>query len=154
MGIEIEKKYLVDLSKLPDLTEGTRIKQGYISTSIHSVVRIRYTDDASYVTIKGATEGISRLEFEYLIPNKDADEMLKELCSSPVIDKTRYKVKHSKHTWEVDRFHGLNDGLVIAEVELNDESEAVDLPDWVTSEVSGDGKYSNSNLYTRPFSSW
>ncbi len=154
MGSEIERKFLVSESKLPELTDGNTIRQGYIKTKGNAVVRIRATPNTSYITIKGPTTGISSSEFEYEIPPDDANEILDSLCATPFIHKTRYKIKHASHTWEVDVFHGENDGLIVAEVELNNEDEKVELPDWVTSEVSSDHRYSNSNLCNNPFSTW
>ena len=154
MGCEVERKFLVSESKLPELIKGNTIRQGYIKTKGKSVVRLRSTPKASYITIKGPTTGISRSEFEYEIPREEADEMLDSLCSQAFIEKTRYKIKHVSHVWEVDVFHGLNKGLIVAEVELESENEKVDLPDWVSSEVSDDRRYSNSNLCKNAFSTW
>jgi len=154
MGKEIEKKYLVDISKLPDLGTGMVIKQGYIPTKNDTIVRIRYSKNVSYITIKSKTEGITRSEFEYPIPKDDAIFMLEKLCTKSFIEKTRYKVIHSNHTWEIDFFHNLNDGLIVAEVEINDEDENINLPKWVTTEVSYDYRYLNSNLLEKPFSTW
>ena len=154
MGCEIERKFLVAQSKLPELDKGKHIRQGYIKTKGKSVVRLRVTSQASHITIKGPVIGISRSEFEYEIPTEEANEILNSLCAQPFIEKTRYIIKHSSHLWEIDVFHGLNNGLIVAEVELNSENEKIDLPTWVTSEVSGDHRYSNSNLCNNPFSSW
>ena len=154
MGIEIERKFLIDTGKLPPLTHGYTIKQGYIPTADHTTVRIRVHDQDAFLTIKGKSVGASRLEFEYSIPLQDANDMLEALCQSAVVEKTRYLVEHEGHTWEVDVFEGSNKGLVVAEVELDSEEEAFALPSWVTKEVTDDIRYFNSNLIDNPYSKW
>ena len=155
MGIEIERKFLVDKTKLPILTEGGyTIKQGYIQTVVYTTVRVRIRDKEAFLTIKGKNKGATRLEFEYPIPLNDANDMLKNLCNTSVIDKTRYLVKHDGHVWEVDIFEGDNKGLVVAEVELESENETFTLPNWVIKEVSDDTRYFNSNLIEHPYSTW
>ena len=154
MTKEIEKKYLIDINKLPSLTQGIEIKQGYISTSLRATTRIRVAGDKAYLTLKGRTQGLTRTEFEYQIPIEDAIQMLAEFCEGSAIEKTRYLVKQSKHTWEIDVFHGDNHGLVVAEIELGSEDESYDLPEWVTEDVSHEVKYCNSNLLTNPYKNW
>ena len=154
MGIEIERKYLVDESLLPTLKDGKRIKQGYIYASLQKVVRVRVKGDKGFLTIKGGNSPLSRLEFEYEIPLDEANEMLEKLCEESIIDKTRYLIKHSNHTWELDIFYGLNDGLIVAEVELEDENEHIDLPSWIKEEVTHDTRYLNSNLMSNPYKNW
>ena len=154
MALEIERKYLIDLEKIGTLENGVRIKQGYLSTNKDAVVRVRVKNDKAYLTIKGSNSGIARLEFEYEIPLEEANEMLEKLCQKPVIDKTRYLIKHDIHTWEVDIFYGDNEGLVVAEVELSSEDEHINLPIWVKEEVSHDDRYFNSNLMKLPFKDW
>ncbi len=154
MALEIERKYLIDLEKIGTLENGIRIKQGYLSTNKDAVVRVRVKNDKAYLTIKGSNSGIARLEFEYEIPLNEANEMLEKLCQKPVIDKTRYLIKHDIHTWEVDIFYGDNEGLVVAEVELSSEDEHINLPIWVKEEVSHDDRYFNSNLMKLPFKDW
>lgn len=154
MAVEIERKYLVDKKLLPNLENGYKIKQGYITTEKIAVVRVRVKNDKAYLTIKGESSGISRLEFEYEIPLIDANEMLDKLCLESIIDKTRYLIEYKNHTWELDIFHGLNDGLIVAEVELNDENEDIELPNWIREEVSNDTRYYNSNLMSFPYSKW
>ncbi|WP_309498019.1 CYTH domain-containing protein [Sulfurovum sp.] len=154
MGIEIEHKFLIDKDKLPKLQNGFSIKQGYIQTIDHTTVRVRIRDKDAFLTIKGENKGATRLEFEYPIPINDANEMLKDLCNTSVIDKTRYLLKHEGHIWEIDIFEGENIGLVIAEIELENEDEAFTLPNWVTKEVTNDTKYFNSNLIEHPYSNW
>ena len=154
MALEIERKYLIDLEKIGTLENGVRIKQGYLSTNKDAVVRVRVKNDKAFLTIKGSNSGIARLEFEYEIPLNEANEMLEKLCQKPVIDKTRYLIKHDIHTWEVDIFYGDNEGLVVAEVELSSEDEHINLPIWVKEEVSHDDRYFNSNLMKLPFKDW
>jgi len=154
MATEIEKKFLVDTKKLPTLGDGKAIKQGYFPTSGSSVVRVRISDNDAFLTIKGENQGMSRLEFEYAIPLSDAEEMFNKLCQSGKIDKTRYHITVGTHVWELDIFHGDNDGLVVAEVELGDEMESFELPDWVTDDVTGEAKYYNSRLISHPFKQW
>ena len=154
MALEIERKYLIDLEKIGTLENGIRIKQGYLSTNKDAVVRVRVKNDKAYLTIKGPNNGISRLEFEYEIPFDEANEMLDNLCKKPLIDKTRYIIKHDIHIWEIDVFYGDNEGLVVAEVELKDENEKINLPSWIKEEVTSDNRYFNSNLMKHPYKDW
>jgi adenylate cyclase len=154
MAKEIERKFLVDPEKLPSLKNPHTIRQGYIPGSLTATVRIRISDDDAYLTIKGRATGLTRSEFEYPVPLPDAQEMLEELCIKTLIEKKRYVVPYEDHLWEIDIFEGSNEGLIIAEIELSDESETFSKPEWVTKEVSHDPKYRNSNLITHPYSSW
>ena len=154
MAKEIERKFLIDISSVESIGSGSRIKQGYISTTDNTAVRIRVSGAVAYLTLKGENQGATRPEFEYEIPIEDANEIIKELCSGPVIDKTRYLVEYGSHTWEIDVFHGDNDGLIVAEVELESETEEVDLPKWVINEVTGEVKYYNTSLLDNPFNKW
>ncbi len=154
MGQEIERRFLIDIGKLGVLENGQLIKQGYVLTSNKAVVRVRVKGSEAFITLKGEIKGTTRSEFEYPIPVEDALAIMNELCSGPTIDKTRYVVKNTGHTWEIDIFHGDNEGLVVAEVELEDENEIVEIPDWVTKEITDDMKYYNSNLLDHPFSKW
>ncbi len=153
MGVEIERKFLVDTSKLPPLPQPYTIKQGYIAAS-NATVRVRIRDEKAFLTLKGMTTGISRSEFEYSIPHADAEAMLAQLCEKPYIDKKRYLLEHAGHTWELDIFEGENEGLVIAEIELTGEEEMFERPEWVTTEVSDDPRYRNAYLVKKPFKSW
>ena len=154
MGKEIERKFLINISDVEFVGSGALIKQGYISTTDNTAVRIRVTGDVAYLTLKGESHGATRSEFEYEIPVEDANEIILELCSGPIIDKTRYRVEYGSHIWEIDIFHGENDGLVVAEIELENEKEVFDLPGWVTAEVTGEVKYYNSSLLDNPFNQW
>ncbi len=153
MGKEIERKFLVDLSLLNNLPEGLKIRQGYIPAQ-GATIRVRIMNDSAYLTLKGRSEGITRSEFEYPIPIDDAKDILEELCTPPIIEKTRHKINFGDHTWELDIFEGENSGLVMAEVELESKDETVILPPWVTKEVSGDKRYFNANLRINPYISW
>jgi len=153
MATEIERKFLVDTSKLPPLTEPNIIKQGYIPAQ-DTTVRVRLSDQKAFLTLKGKTKGLTRSEFEYAIPVDDAIKMLDELCVKPYIEKKRYLIPYAGHTWELDIFEGENKGLVIAEIELSGEDEAFEKPDWVTQEVSHDPKYRNGRLVMHPYTTW
>lgn len=152
MGIEIERKFLVRNDGWRT-EHGTRLIQGYLSRDKGRTVRVRIAGEAAWLTIKGLTTGISRAEFEYAIPVADAEQLL-SLCEGPIIEKTRHLVEYEGTTWEVDEFHGANAGLVVAEVELDSESEFFARPAWLGDEVSGDVRYSNSSLSVMPFSLW
>ena len=154
MAQEIERKFLVDPSKLSNLEDGALIRQSNIPTENGSTVRIRIKGLKAYITIKSKKEGFSRLEFEYEIPMDDAQEMLRKFCPMQPIEKVRYVLEYGEHHWEIDFFNGDNYGLIVAEVELQSEEEAFEMPPWVTKEVTGDKKYSNSNLMKRPFKYW
>lgn len=154
MAKEIERKFLVHPRKWSDLGPGLGIRQGYLCATKQSSVRVRTYGDRAFLTVKGTTSGLTRDEYEYEIPLADANEMLDHLCENPPIEKTRYRIVYKGHTWEVDEFGGANKGLTVAEVELKDSKEHVELPDWIDREVSGDPRYFNSNLSSKPFSTW
>lgn len=154
MGKEIERKYLVNLAAWKPKDAGIHFKQGYLNSQKERVVRVRIEGDRAKLTIKGMTTGVTRAEFEYDIPVCDASELLDNLCEQPLIDKHRHKEMHGGKTWEIDVFHGLNQGLVVAEIELQTEDETVELPDWAVMEVSSDPRYFNSSLLKQPFSTW
>jgi adenylate cyclase len=153
MGQEIERKFLVTGSDWRD-APATTYRQGYLSTDKNRTVRVRVAGDRGFLTIKGITVGASRSEYEYSIPVADALEMLANLCLRPLIEKRRYRVEHGGLTWEVDVFFGDNEGLVLAEVELDDETQQIDLPPWVGREVTGDARFYNANLIRHPYRSW
>jgi adenylate cyclase len=154
MAIEIERKFLVKGEKWRSLGIGRVYCQGYITTVNSTTVRVRIVGERGYLTIKGKTNGIARSEFEYLIPLEDAQMMLDTLCDRPLIEKIRYKIQLGDLLWEVDEFLGENEGLIMAEVELNDAEQKIELPDWIEKEVSGDRKYYNSNLAKYPYQQW
>jgi len=154
VATEIERKYLVVDGSWRFGAVGTVFRQGYLSTVKERTVRVRVAGDRGYLTIKGITVGAVRSEFEYEIPSADADHMLDELCERPLIEKTRYEIEAGDLTWEIDEFAGVNQGLIVAEVELEDEAQGIVLPNWVGAEVTDDPRYFNSNLIAHPFSEW
>ena len=155
MGYEIERKFLVNGDFKSHAFSRSAIKQGYLSISAVSVIRVRTRDEKAWLTIKSAqVEGmIKRHEWEYEIPLAEAEEMLL-LCEDAVIDKNRYLVQAGRHLFEVDEFHGENEGLLIAEVELESEEETFEKPDWLGSEVTGDERYYNSFISMKPYKLW
>ncbi|PIV81532.1 adenylate cyclase [bacterium CG17_big_fil_post_rev_8_21_14_2_50_64_8] len=153
MGWEIERKFLVRGDDWRAGARGELCRQGYLSSAPERVVRVRIMGVRANLTIKGLAVGLTRPEFEYAIPPREAEELLK-LCEQPLIEKTRYRVSHAGLVWEVDEFHGANAGLVLAECELEAEEQAIIAPDWVGEDVSGDSRYFNANLVNHPFSAW
>lgn len=146
MALEIERKYLTCSEEYRAMAFGSRhIVQGYLSRRPEGTVRVRVSDASAWITIKGKTEGDTRMEFEYEVPLADAVRMLR-LCDGRIIDKTRYLVDFEGYTWEVDEFHGAHDGLVVAEVELGHSGETPPLPPFIGVEVTGNPAYYNSNL--------
>ena len=150
MAAEIERKFLVVDSSWDDGSAGVRMAQGYLSQDPDRTVRIRLAEDRAWITVKGRTRGITRAEFEYELPVEDAWHLL-DLCLPSVIEKTRHRVDCGDFLWEIDVFHGANEGLVLAEVELAEESDSPELPPWVGAEVSDDPRYFNANLAVCPF---
>jgi CYTH domain-containing protein len=153
MGLEIERKFLVDIRKWKPTDQGTRLVQAYLSIEPNPTVRVRIAGEKAFLTIKGRTKTISRPEFEYEIPVDEAQEMMKLAISNPV-EKIRYEIMQEGFLWEVDVFSGKNEGLVVAELELESEDQLFPRPDWLLTEVSGDRKYYNSYLSERPFQEW
>ena len=154
MPNEIERKFLVDRALWIPHGSGVHLVQGYLSSHPERVVRVRIAGDAGKLTVKGLTTGITRVELEYDVPLPDARLMLDTLCERPLIEKHRYTETVAGRTWEIDIFHGDNDGLVIAEVELEHEDDPVELPPWVGAEVSSDPRYYNNNLTKTPYKTW
>ena len=152
MGLEIERKFLVTGDGWRQV-EPTYFCQGYLSRDKHRTVRVRIAGDQGVLTIKGLNVGAVRPEVEYQIPVADAEEMLK-LCEQPLIEKNRYVVGFAGNHWEVDEFLGENLGLVVAEIELESESQSFEKPDWVGEEVTEDPRYFNSRLAAEPYSTW
>ena len=153
MGKEIERKFLVDGDAWRE-SEGTLYRQGYLSTVKERTVRIRVAGDKAMITIKGVTQGATRSEYEYGIPLGDAEEMLDTLCEKPLVEKRRHKVEAEGLTWEVDEFLGDNAGLILAEVELEDEQQKFERPSWIGREVTDDVRYFNANLVRHPYREW
>lgn len=155
MAQEIERKFLVKGDFKPFVQKETRIIQGYLSSVPERTVRVRTKGEKGFLTIKGIgnESGASRYEWESEISTEDAKNLL-AICEPGVIDKTRYLVEVGKHTYEVDEFYGENEGLIVAEIELNSEDEAFEKPEWLGEEVTGDVKYYNSMLMKIPFTTW
>ena len=154
MGQEIERKFLVDEALWREVQpSGTEYRQGYIVNTKAKIVRVRIAGDQGYLTIKGATQGATRAEFEYEIPLDDARRLL-TLCEGPLIEKTRYKLEVDGLLWEVDEFSGDNEGLIMAELELDSEDQPFQKPAWAGQEVTDDARYYNANLVSNPFSRW
>lgn len=155
MAQEIERKFLVSGEYKSLAFAQSRIVQGYISSARGRTVRVRIRDGKGYLTIKGASNesGTSRYEWEKELPLAEAEELMK-LCEPGVIGKTRYLVRSGSHIFEVDEFYGENEGLVVAEVELESEEEEFVKPDFIAEEVTGDIRYYNSQLMKKPYTSW
>ncbi|MFT5176629.1 MAG: adenylate cyclase [Gammaproteobacteria bacterium] len=155
MAMEIEHKFLLCNDSWRDLADaGLRMVQGYLAGDERQSIRVRIAGERAWLNIKHAQSLIVRREFEYLIPLADADEILTHMCANGRVDKTRFRVPVGEHTFEVDVFHGDNDGLIVAEVELQYEAEAFVRPDWLGDEVSHDTRYFNHNLVAHPYSVW
>jgi adenylate cyclase len=154
MGIEIERKFLVRSNEYRNKAKYIDIQQGFLSIDKERVIRVRISGDKAYLTVKGYSVSIARPEFEYDIPRDEAQNMLDNICIKPIIEKRRFLCTHGKHQWEVDEFTGLNEGLVIAEIELESTDEQFQYPPWLGEEVSGDERYFNANLVKNPFIYW
>nr|WP_320048922.1 CYTH domain-containing protein [uncultured Desulfuromonas sp.] len=155
MGVEIERKFLVVGDAWRQQAESrAHFSQGYLTTLPGRSVRVRVADTNAWLTIKGPTIGATRSEFEYMIPVEDALEMLDTLCQRPLIEKWRYLIKKDGLTWEVDEFLGENQGLILAEIELETEQQSFSQPDWLGEEVTEDPRYFNASLSVTPYSTW
>jgi adenylate cyclase len=159
MGIEIERKFLLKdeswrLDENGRPRRGTFYRQGYLSRNPACIVRLRLEGDAAFLTVKSLRKGASRNEYQYPIPTDDCAAMLEALADKPLIEKTRYKIGFGGLTWEIDEFHGENAGLLVAEVELEAEDQAFDLPPWAGEEVTADSRYANASLVKNPFRNW
>ena len=155
MGIEIERKFLLLNDAWRSVVERSQLfGQGYLASGDFSSVRVRVTDEAAWLTVKGRRAGIARHEFEYPVPVADARQMLEQLCGNRVIEKTRHWVPFADHTWEIDEFQGANRGLILAEIELSRADEHFERPAWVGQEVSEDPRYFNAYLAEHPYPTW
>lgn len=150
MAVEIERKFLVVGDDWRQGAVGERYCQGYLCISADATVRVRLAGAVGYLTVKGSTAGMSRAEYEYEIPAADAEAMLRDHCQKPLIEKVRYTLPYGGKTWTVDVFEKLNDGLILAEVELDSADEAIPLPPWASEEVTDDPRYRNSSLVSAP----
>lgn len=153
MGIEIERKFLVEGDAWRVGASPSRIVQGFLSRDPERIVRVRLRDGEAFLTIKGKGSGLARVEVEVAIPAEEARQLL-PLCLPPLIEKTRHLVTWAGHLWEIDEFYGDNAGLVVAEVELAAEDEIFERPPWLGREVSEDFRYSNAALSERPWRDW
>ena len=154
MGKEIERKFLVKNSDYKYLAKPELYVQGYISNDPERTVRVRIQGKNARLTIKGKNKGITRDEFEYNIPVEEARILLNNFCLENIVEKYRYVISFEGHIWEVDEFLGDNEGLVIAEIELKEEKERFQIPEWIGEEVSGDPRYFNSNISKIPYREW
>ena len=154
MAKEIERKFLVKGDAWRSLAEGVSYRQGYLNSQKERTVRIRTVGEKAYLTVKGPTRGVTRTEFEYEIPYEDCLAMLEELAEKPIIEKKRHRIPAGSYVWEVDEFFGVNEGLILAEIELPSEDAVFEKPDWIGEEVSGDPRYFNSSLVANPYSVW
>ena len=155
MGKEIERKFLLHLEEWKKLIKpaGKHLRQGYISNNPEKTIRIRIAENQAWLTIKGITIGASRLEYEYEIPLGEGLELLDNFAEAE-LEKIRYEIHHQDKLWEVDVFLGDNNGLIVAEIELDSEDEKFELPEWVAEEVTQEKKYYDSNLTKHPFKLW
>jgi adenylate cyclase len=154
VGVEIERKFLLSGDSWRALGAPVLLRQGYLSSDLARVVRVRVEGDSAYVTIKGKSVGATRGEWEYPVPLADANELLDALCEQPIIEKYRRKIEFAGNTWEVDEFLGANQGLVVAEIELGSEGQQFERPEWIGAEVTDDPRYFNSALVRKPYSLW
>ncbi len=154
VGVETERKFLVDGDAWRGEARARRaLRQGYLAIDGKTTVRVRTDGVSAWLTVKGANTGLSRPEFEYAVPVRDADELL-GLCAGRLVEKIRHHVPVGEKLWEVDEFTGANQGLVVAELELADPDEDFVRPEWLGPEVSGDPRYLNANLSVRPYAAW
>ncbi len=154
--IEIERKFLVTSEDFKsEAFDSVRLVQGFLNTHPERTVRVRLKGEKGYVTVKGksSNDGLKRFEWETEISKTEAEALL-QLCEDGIIDKMRYLVQQGQHVFEIDQFYGANQGLIIAEIELNHETETFDKPSWLGQEVTGDPKYYNSQLSQTPYSTW
>ncbi|MCX7102109.1 MAG: CYTH domain-containing protein [Methylobacter sp.] len=155
MAIEIEHKFLIaneDWRK--NVSHSVKYRQGYLSSQATSSIRVRTSNDQAWLNIKSATIGTHRHEYEYEIPLIDANEILNTLCKKPLIEKTRHFITDNTHLWEIDVFEGENQGLIVAEIELEITGEDFSKPSWLGKEVTDDLRYYNNNLALHPYSKW
>jgi adenylate cyclase len=155
MGREIERKFLVIGNEWRHLAHTSLgYRQGYLANNECCSVRIRLENDNARLNIKSATLGVARHEFDYPVPLAEAQEIFEHLCGPRTIEKTRHLVRDNGHLWEIDEFHGANQGLVVAELELQSETESFNKPSWIGQEVSDDPRYYNVRLIDHPFCEW
>ena len=154
MAIEIERRFLVVDDSWRGQTSGILYRQGYLYFKEDGVLRIRIAGENGFITVKVRENDLSTLEYEYEIPKEDAEDMLARLCEHTPVEKIRYRISYAGLIWEVDEFRGANEGLVVAEIELEDEKQKFDLPPWMGKEITSLKKYLNAYLYKNPFNNW
>ncbi len=154
MALEIERKFLLKSDVYRGLSTSKQIIQGYICSDKNRVVRVRIYGEHAYITLKNASVGFARNEFEYEIPLEDARMMLTELCEQPIIEKVRYRYDYKGFCWEIDEFHAENEGLVVAEIELPTTDCEFEKPSFIGEEVTDDARYYNANLLKNPYNNW
>ena len=154
MAREIERKFLLRTEDWRGLAPGKAYVQGYLAGNEACSVRVRIAENTATLNIKSAAAGAGRSEFEYEIPLEDARQMLAMLAWKPLIEKTRYTIEHKGFHWEIDEFRGTNLGLVLAEIELEQEDQVFEKPAWIGEEVTDDPRYYNANLARAPYSKW
>ena len=154
MATEIERKFLLANDGWRGLDQGQVYCQGYLCSGAGRTVRVRTAADRGYLTIKGPTQGFSRAEYEYPIPFVEARELLDSLCMKPLIEKIRYRIDFAGFIWEIDEFKGENNGLVVAEIELESPEQEFVMPPWIGQEVTDDPRYRNSSLALNPYRDW
>ena len=155
MGVEIERKFLVDHEKWDQVDKpvGTHYRQGYILSNNQQTIRIRVSDKQGFLNLKSKVSEVTRMEYEYESPLEDGIEILNAFTKNGT-EKIRYRIPFAGKTWEVDVFLGDNAGLIVAEIELNSETEVFEKPDWITIEVTDNGRYTNASLAVHPFKDW
>lgn len=155
MPIEIEHKFLViNDDWRQQVSHTAQYQQGYLSSDARNSIRVRVSDTQAWLNLKSATIGNYRQEYEYPIPLTDAIDILENLCKKPLIIKTRHFVQQGTHIWEIDEFHGENQGLIVAEIELSQLNEDFEKPAWVGQDVTSDLRYYNNNLAKFPYLEW
>jgi len=155
MPLEIERKFLLRSDAWREqATTRVLMRQGYLSGGSRASIRARIAGDRAWLNLKSKRSGMTRLEYEYSIPVAEADEILNELSEGPLVEKYRHEISIGAHTWEIDEFLGDNAGLIVAEIELSDEAEAFERPEWLGAEVTEDQRYYNFNLAKRPYKTW
>ncbi|MBL8508673.1 MAG: CYTH domain-containing protein [Chitinimonas sp.] len=153
MAKEIERRFLLKNEGWRGLAEGEWLKQGYLSVERERTVRVRIKGEQAWLTLKANISNVSRHEFEYPIPLADAETIMNAMCPM-LVEKRRHRIALGGHVWEVDEFSGQNAGLVLAEIELSDEAEAYERPDWLGEEVTEDPRYTNAHLSRHPWPTW
>ncbi len=154
MAMEIERKFLLNTDDYRQLAVPVKYIQGYIALLDDRILRVRIAGETGYITLKIKISNLIRKEYEYKIPLEDANELLKEASVTGIIEKVRYTFLSNGNIWEVDEFHGDNEGLVVAEIELSSPDQQFDKPDWLGIEVTDDDRYLNANLAKNPYTKW